>query len=226
MGEKMGRFKVIEKFVSINGEGQRAGELACFIRFAGCNLNCSYCDTRWANEERAPFSIESEEEIYEYIKESGVTNITITGGEPLLQPNIDRLLSMLGRDKALQIEIETNGSCSIEPFMKLGDNISFTVDYKLGGSGMEDKMCLSNYGLVRRSDTVKFVISDMADIKRAVEIVERYNLVDNTRVYFSSSFGQIQPRDIVEYMKGHKLNGIRLQLQLHKYIWEPDRKGV
>lgn len=222
----MGKYKIVEKFVSINGEARRAGELACFIRFAGCNLNCSYCDTRWANEPKAPYEIMSEEELYAYIKSTNVNNVTLTGGEPLMQDNIKRLLMMLSKDKDLRIEIETNGAVALDEYIDISENISFTMDYKLPGSGMEDKMLLSNYELLRKTDTVKFVVSNKEDLDVAKSIICKYNLTDKVQVYLSSCFGQIKPGDIVEYMIENELNDVRLQLQMHKYIWEPDRKGV
>ena len=222
----MGKFKVVEKFVSINGEARRAGELACFIRFAGCNLNCSYCDTRWANEEKAPYEILSEEEIYEFIKYSKVNNVTLTGGEPLIQSNIKRLITLLSKDKNLRIEIETNGAVDISDFISIGDNVTFTLDYKLPGSGMEDKMILSNYRLLRDIDTVKFVVSDYNDLEKMYDIIKKYNLDRRLQVYISASFGNINNEDMVNYMIDHNMNSVRLQLQIHKYIWDPARKGV
>ncbi len=222
----MSTFHVVEKFVSINGEARHAGELACFIRFAGCNLNCSYCDTRWANEKNVPFEYVTSEEIYDYILSKGIYNVTLTGGEPLLQDNIEELLCMLSKNKALRVEIETNGSIDISKYFDIGDNIEFTVDYKLFGSGMENKMCLSNFKNIRACDTVKFVVSDYGDLVRSKEIIDRYGLTEKTKVYISSAFNKIMPRDIVSFMIDNKMNKVRMQLQMHKYIWEPDRKGV
>ena len=222
----MGRFKVVEKFISINGEGRCAGELAAFIRFAGCNLNCSYCDTRWANEVNVPYEILSEEEIYAYIKEQNVNNITLTGGEPLLQENIGRLIKLLSKDKSLRIEVETNGAVSLKDYIDIGDNVTFTLDYKLPGSKMNHMMVMDNYDLIRTQDTVKFVVSDQEDLDKAREIIEEYSLTDKLAVYLSSSFGVIKPEDIVNYMIEHNLNKVKLQLQMHKYIWDPNRKGV
>ena len=87
----MNRLAVVEKFVSINGEGTHAGELAVFLRFRGCNLNCGFCDTKWANAADAPATEESAEELVEYVRQTGVQNVTLTGGEPLLQPHIGEL---------------------------------------------------------------------------------------------------------------------------------------
>lgn len=224
--KNLGKFKIVEKFVSINGEGKFAGELACFIRFAGCNLNCSYCDTKWANEKKAPYEIMSEEEIYAYIKESGVCNVTLTGGEPLIQENIGRLIRLLSRDKNLRVEIETNGAVSIKDFTDTGENVTITMDYKLPESGMEKYMVLDNYRYLRPWDTVKFVVSDERDLDVAKSIIKEYNLANRVSVYLSSSFSRIEPKDIVDYMIKNNMNNIKLQLQMHKYIWEPDRKGV
>ena len=137
-----------------------------------------------------------------------------------------RLLKMLSRDKNLRIEIETNGGVSLEKFVGIGDNITFTMDYKLPGSGMDKYMIMENYNLLRHEDTVKFVVSDRNDMDRARKIIDEYQLTKKTEVYLSSSFNKIMPKDIVEYMIEHNMNKVKLQLQMHKYIWEPDRKGV
>jgi 7-carboxy-7-deazaguanine synthase len=222
----MGKFKVAERFVSINGESRKAGELAVFIRFAGCNLNCSYCDTAWANEEKTPYEILSEEEIYDYIKRTGVRNVTLTGGEPLIQEDIDRLILMLSLDEDLSVEVETNGSIDIAEFKALTDNVSYTLDYKLPGSGMEDSVCFSNYNYIDKNDAVKFVAGSIEDLEKAKEIIYGYVLDDRTNVYISPVFGKITPEEIVDFMIENEMNKVKLQLQLHKYIWEPDTRGV
>ena len=222
----MGKYKVVEKFVSINGEARHAGELACFIRFAGCNLACDYCDTKWANEAKVPYEILSEEEIYAYVKENGVKNVTLTGGEPLIQDNIERLIRMLGKDKSLRIEVETNGSIPIKAYADRPENVCMTLDYKLPGSKMEAYMCIENYDYLKSQDAVKFVVSDMEDLETARSVISKYELVRKARVYISSAFARITPAQIVEYMIQQKMKDVRLQLQMHKYIWEPDRKGV
>ena len=112
-------YKVVETFISINGEGQHAGELALFIRFAGCNLNCNYCDTRWANQPDVVYQEMTETEIKALVADSGVRNVTLTGGEPLLQPGMYQLLETVGSLTDIRIEIETNGSVDIGPYMTL-----------------------------------------------------------------------------------------------------------
>lgn len=223
---KVDTFNVVEKFVSINGEAVHAGELACFIRFAGCNLNCSYCDTAWANKKEVSHEVLTCEEINEYILSSKVFNVTLTGGEPLLQPCIDKLLYQLSKNDGLRIEVETNGSLDVSKYFDIGDNIEFTIDYKLPKSGMSDKMCLDNFENARSVDTVKFVVSDYNDLVEAKRVIDDYGLADKTRVYLSSAFNSITPKDIVTFMIENNMNKVRIQLQMHKYIWEPDRKGV
>lgn len=219
-------FEVVEKFVSINGEGQRAGQLAVFIRFKGCNLNCGYCDTKWANDLSAPFESMNEDEIYDYIKSTGVKNVTLTGGEPLLRVNIGILLERLGKDNSLNVEIETNGSVLIEPYANIVKRPSFTLDYKLGGSGMERFMKTENYQFLQKCDTVKFVVSSVSDLERAVEIIKEYELDKRCGVYLSAVFGKIEPANIVSFMIDKNLNDVNLQLQMHKFIWDPNKRGV
>lgn len=222
----MAKFQVVEKFVSINGEGTKAGQLAAFIRFRGCNLNCSFCDTKWANGDLVGYSEENEFEIYKYIKDSGVKNVTLTGGEPLYRDNMKVLLKLLGVDENLFIEIETNGSVDLSTYMSECENISFTMDYKLPGSGMENKMFIGNLSLLKPKDTIKFVAGSLLDLKRAKMIIDEYELYNKCHIYISPVFGKIDPADVVEFMKDNHMNNVNLQLQLHKFIWDPEKRGV
>ncbi len=222
----MANFKVVEIFESINGEGRRVGQLAIFIRLQKCNLNCSYCDTRWANGDDAPYTLMSEDEIYDRILKSGIKNITLTGGEPLLHKDVEILLEKIGENPNLSLEIETNGSIELEKFSKLKNPPLFTMDYKLSSSKMENKMCLDNFKYLTSKDTVKFVVGTIEDLKKAKEIIERYSLIGKCAVYFSPVFNSIDPIEIVKFMKENRLNGVNLQLQIHKFIWDPESKGV
>lgn len=219
-------YKVVEKFVSINGEGKRAGQLAVFVRFKGCNLSCSYCDTKWANEKNTPYTPMSAQDIYNYIKETGVKNCTLTGGEPLLQDNIKELLVLLAGDNSLRTEIETNGSIDLRPFAEIKNRPSFTMDYKQPSSNMENKMCLSNFDLLTEKDTVKFVSGCREDLEKAKEIIEKYKLTERCSVYLSPVFGCIEPSEIVAFLVENKMNDVNIQLQLHKFIWDKDARGV
>ena len=215
--------EVVERFVSINGEGAHAGELAAFIRFKGCNLCCSYCDTSWANEPDAKASPTSVEELVRWVKAVNVRNVTLTGGEPLLQKDIEPLVAAL---KDCRVEIETNGSVPFSRLAEIEHRPVFTMDYKLPGSGMESHMNTANFALLNSHDSVKFVVGSEEDLNRAAEIIDRFKLIDRCHVYFSPVFGKIEPARIVEFMTERNLNGVRIQLQLHKFIWVPDKRGV
>ncbi len=219
----MEQFRLAEAFVSINGEGQKAGELALFLRFAGCNLHCAWCDTKWANAPDVPYERKTTAELFGIAAESGVHNITLTGGEPLLQPGITELIAALLRG-GYAVEIETNGSVPLPADMS--PRPSFTMDYKLPGSGMEPQMCLDNLRLLTECDTLKFVCAGSADLERAAEIIRQYDLTRRCKIYLSPVFGQIKPAEMVEFMKQNRMNGVRLQLQMHKIIWHPDARGV
>lgn len=222
----MNRLKVCEIFQSINGEGTRAGQPAVFVRLAGCNLNCSYCDTKWANGPDAPCEEMTAREIHEKVSSYGIRCVTLTGGEPLLHKHVDELLSELCGDDKLSVEIETNGSADVSIADKMKNRPLLTMDYKLPSSGMEKAMRLENYALLRSEDTVKFVCGSRRDLEKAAEIIERYKLIGRCHVYLSPVFGEIDPKDMVSFMLERKLNGVNLQLQLHKFIWDPNEKGV
>lgn len=217
-------FNVAERFISINGEGQKAGQLAVFIRFAGCNLRCSYCDTWWAND----FGLKGEnltaEQILEYILSTKVHNVTLTGGEPLMRPEIEELISMLVK-AGLWVEIETNGSVPLRPLEK-DSRPHFTMDYKTPSSGMESEMLLSNFDLLESDDVVKFVCGSREDLNRTYDIITEYNLTQKCKVYLSCVFDKLEPSGAVEFMKEKNLNGVNFQLQMHKFIWNPDKRGV
>ena len=226
----MAEYQVVEIFTSINGEGTKAGQLATFVRMAGCNLSCSYCDTSWANQTDTSYQIMREQEIYETVKQAGVRNVTLTGGEPLYRDSVSGLLEALLQDDTIWVEIETNGSVALEKYQQLAEKydgrLTFTMDYKLPDSGMEEGMCLKNFSVLLPKDTVKFVCSSMEDLKKAHHIMQQYQLIDRCHLYLSPVWGNIDPADMVEYLKEQKLNGVTLQLQLHKIIWDPNARGV
>ncbi len=221
----MKTYEVAEKFTSINGEGTHAGELAVFIRFRGCNLNCSYCDTKWANNDGCPAEIMTVEQLTEYVLDTGITNVTLTGGEPLMQEEIYPLIASL-MSHGKRVEIETNGSIELKKLAGQAYRPVFTMDYKLPSSGMESAMNMENFSCLLREDTVKFVVGSVQDMERAAEIIGQYELSGRCSLYFSPVFGSIAPEKIVEFMKKRRLNQVRLQLQLHKYIWDPAARGV
>ena len=207
-------WSVNEIFFSIDGEGKRAGSLAAFIRLAGCNLRCSYCDTAYAFDEGKSMRIEA---IAEAVK--GWKNVTVTGGEPLCQ-DIHVLLQRL---REHEVNIETNGSVDVTPYHAY-PWVFFTLDYKCPSSGMESSMLEKNFQTLRPQDVLKFVVGDMEDLRTAQRVCEKYEPC--CLVYLSPVFGKVEAKEIVEYMKGARYKNWRLQLQLHKYIWPPDARGV
>ena len=180
----------------------------------------------WVNQPDTPYTGMTAEEICQLVQETGVKNVTITGGEPLLQPDITQLLIRLAETPGRYIEIETNGSVSLAPFTSISPSIAFTMDYKLPCSGMEAHMCTDNFALLKPQDTVKFVAGSRVDLDRALEIIQKYDLTHRCHVYFSPVFGSIEPVEIVEFMLEHTLNDVNLQLQMHKVIWDPEKRGV
>lgn len=209
--------KVNEIFFSIEGEGRRAGELAAFIRLTGCNLRCSYCDTEYAFSEGKPWKVQ---DIASEVQ--GWRNITLTGGEPLLQ-DVHGLLDYL--PLASDINIETNGSIDITQYFGY-PNVFFTIDYKCPSSDMEDRMISKNFCRLRPQDCLKFVVGDIEDLKVARAVCFSQNIP--CPVYISPVFGKIEPSVIVDFIKDNRIicENWRVQLQLHKYIWDPMKRGV
>ncbi|MBR2626772.1 MAG: putative 7-carboxy-7-deazaguanine synthase QueE [Peptococcaceae bacterium] len=219
---------VIEQFISLDGEGPTSGELAYFVRFEQCNLRCSWCDTVYSWDGSTAVQHKTAQQIYDEIKASGIRNVTLTGGEPLIQEEIAELLQLLGADDSLLVHIETNGSVDIAPFKNTcqSRNILYILDYKLPESGMENQMCMANLNQVQNDDVYKFVIASKEDLNRAIEIVKAYDLQNRCQVFFSPVREMIEPLLIVDKMKEECLNGVRLQLQLHKILWPKEMRGV
>lgn len=215
--------KVNEIFYSIEGEGIRAGLPCVFIRLYGCNLNCSYCDTRYSCEgnEYREMSIY---EIIEEVRKYNCPNITVTGGEPLIHEDIDILLKTLKRF-GFYINVETNGS--IEPRVRdaiYTNDIFYTVDYKTFSSGMTSYMNKDAFTCLTENDVIKFVVGSIDDLKQAKAFIEE--IKPRAHIFVSPIFGKIEAAEIAEYLKNNSLNNWRLQLQMHKYIWKPTERGV
>lgn len=213
------KFNVVEKFVSIEGEGIRSGYPAVFVRFAGCNLNCSWCDTRYANENPQYEQVDIDT-LLNFISSTGIKRITLTGGEPLIQPYIYILINRLIYE-GFEVNIETNGSVSIKHVPR---DAIITMDYKCPSSGMEDRMIVDNINFLGQKDVLKFVVGTYEDLKSAERIIKTFK--PRCNIFFSPVFGKIEPREIVKFLLENELFDARLQLQLHKIIWSPDARGV
>lgn len=202
--------KINEIFKSIQGESTFAGLPCTFVRLAGCNLRCSFCDTTYAYDEGTEMSVE---EIIGAIDNLGCNLVEITGGEPLLQKDVCTLADRLLRKK-YRVLVETNGSLNID---LLPYGVIRIMDIKCPDSGMSDKMDWDNINRLKNPDEVKFVISSRADYEWAKEIINRYKLTDKVEVLISPTFGHLEPREIAEWLIKDNSRA-RLQLQIHKYI--------
>jgi 7-carboxy-7-deazaguanine synthase len=208
---------VIEQFKSIQGESTYAGEPCSFIRLAGCNLSCAYCDTDYARGEGIPATIEA---IVSIVRQHACELVEITGGEPLLQDETPRLCREL-LDKNFNVLVETNGSLDITA---LPAGCVRIVDVKCPASGMAGSFLEKNLITLNARDQLKFVISNKADFVWAGHFVRVNNLHKRCIVLFSPVMNTLQPKDLAEWILAENAPA-RLGLQLHKIIWGNDTKG-
>ncbi|MBI4689475.1 MAG: radical SAM protein [Nitrospirae bacterium] len=210
--------KVCEIFTSIQGESSYAGLPCTFIRVAGCNLRCSYCDTKYAYEEGMELT---ENEIINEVTLIGVNLVAITGGESLFQEGTLHLIERLIND-GYKVLIETNGTLSIKDI----DNRAIIIlDIKTPGSGMLEDMDLSNFDYLKHTDEIKFVITNRNDYEWSKGMIHKYRLKSRCDVLFSPAFGILAPESLIKWMLEDRLD-VRLNLQMHKYIYGADRRGV
>lgn len=223
--------KINEIFLSIDGEGVRSGLPTVFIRKVGCNCRCSYCDTTYSFTDDNCKDMTVGEIVEEVNKICGGTkNITFTGGEPLFytdakeEVECKQLLQKL-KDLRYQVNVETNGSIDLKPWERLVKPQGFfTMDWKCKSSKMTNKMVESNLEFLDYYDVLKFVVGSEEDLNQMKDILDNYDI--NAQVFVSPVFGQIEPRQIVEFVLKHNLNRVRTQVQLHKIIWDPNMRGV
>jgi len=218
-------YKIVEIFNSIEGEGKRAGATATFIRLAGCNLRCTYCDTTYSyGEKGGEYQTMTLDEIITLVNNRRFFRVTITGGEPLLAPGVNMLINHL-LTEGCEVNIETNGSVDITSFISITDKLFFTIDYKLPSSGVTDKMFLQNYDKLRPWDVLKFVVGSDADLKHMIDVIKK--LKSNPQIYIGAVYDSYPLQNIVTAMLDNPiLKDTHLQLQFHKIIWNVDQRGV
>jgi 7-carboxy-7-deazaguanine synthase len=214
----MSSLVINEIFHSIQGESTYAGLPCIFIRLTYCNLRCSYCDTEYAFEEGKEMSVD---EILNTIKPYGTKLVEVTGGEPLFQAESIALMQELC-DEGYNVLLETGGSLSIE---KVDSRVTIVMDLKCPSSNMTHKNRFENIGLLKATDEVKFVIGTKEDYDWAKKIIEQYSLTNTCHVLFSPVFGAIEYKELTNWILQDNLK-VRFQLQMHKYIWPPDARGV
>lgn len=210
---------VNEIFHSIQGESTHAGRPCVFVRLTACDLRCAWCDTPYAFHEGSKMTVE---DVVSRVREHGCDVVEITGGEPLLQQDVYPLMRRL-LDEGRTVMIETGGHRSAA---EIPDGVVRIIDVKCPGSGESDKVHWANLDRLRPTDEIKFVINDRADYEFARDVVSRYALPGKVAaVLFSPVHGVMDPRQLSEWVLGDRLS-VRLQLQLHKFIWDPQTRGV
>jgi 7-carboxy-7-deazaguanine synthase len=208
-----------EIFHSIQGESTFAGRPCVFVRLTACDLRCRWCDTPYAFHEGRKMSVD---EVVADVEARGCNTVEVTGGEPLLQPDVYPLMQRL-LESGKTVLIETGGHRSIAD---VPAGVVRIVDVKCPGSGESARNDWSNFARLTSQDEVKFVIADRRDYEFAKEIVEREQLPARVNaVLFSPVHGELDPKLLSEWVIADRLD-VRVQLQVHKYIWSPETRGV
>ena len=210
---------VNEIFHSIQGESTHSGRRCVFVRLTACDLRCSWCDTPYAFTEGRKMSLD---EVVDQVKAFDCPVVEITGGEPLLQKDVYPLMQRL-LDDGLTVMVETGGHISVEQVPR---GVIRVMDVKCPGSGESARNDWSNLQRLDAHDEVKFVIKDRGDYDYAKDVVQKHALIGRVAaVLFSPVHGVQDPKPLAEWILADRLD-VRLQLQAHKYIWDPQTRGV
>ena len=218
MDHSLLHLQVTEIFHSIQGESTFAGQPCVFVRLTGCPLRCQWCDTAYAFSGGKRMTVDA---ILEEVHRFQTPLVEITGGEPLDQPGSFSLITRLC-DHQLTVLIETGGAIDITP---VDPRAHVILDVKCPGSGMTDRMHWENLEILAEKDEAKFVIKDHNDYAWAVDVVNQYRLSERCTVLFSPVFGELSLQSLAEWILHDRLP-VRFQIQLHKYIWDPQMRGV
>ncbi len=210
--------KINEVFYSIQGESTFAGFATTFIRTTGCNLRCTYCDTKYSYDEGENWTLDK---IYDTVEAFGARYVCITGGEPLLQKPIYEFMSTLC-DRKYKVSLETSGSKLIH---EVDSRVKIVLDIKTPDSGAANSFKLENLNKINLHTEIKFVICSESDFKWAELFCGQHDLFEKATVLYSPSFGCVAESWLAEKILKTKSNA-RLQLQQHKYIWNSNMRGV
>lgn len=210
---------VTEIFKSIQGESTFAGLPCVFVRLTGCNLRCHWCDTAYAFHGGEKMTVE---EVLAKVRQFRVKLVEVTGGEPLLQADVQPLTERL-LSEGFGVLVETSGERYVG---RLPRAVVKVVDVKCPGSGEAGKFCMDNLEALERKDQIKFVVADENDYRFARDFISTQDLSQRVdQIILSPVFGQLHPRQLAEWILRDNLN-VRLGLQIHKFIWDPDARGV
>ncbi len=210
--------RITEIFHSIQGESSFAGQPCVFVRLTGCPLRCTWCDTDYAFYGGRETALE---DVLAKVRAYQCRLVEITGGEPLAQQDAFPLIASLCGE-GYQVLIETSGAIDIAPVDRRAHVI---LDIKCPGSGMAERMYWPNLDKLTAKDEAKFVLAHRHDYDWAREVISRYDLFGRCTVLMSPAFGTLDPRQLAEWILADRLP-VRFQLQMHKYIWAPDMRGV
>jgi 7-carboxy-7-deazaguanine synthase len=210
--------RISEIYASIHGESQYVGLPCTLVRTTGCDLRCAYCDTSHAFTGGRDMSLD---EILLEVQRLGLPFVLLTGGEPMLQPEISALAQRL-LDGGFKVAIETSGAHRVD---RLPLAVLRILDVKTPSSGESHRMQWQAFEALRPCDAVKFVISTEDDYRWSVEQMTRLGLVGRTEVLFSPAHGRLHARELVAWVVRDRLP-VRVNLQAHKYIWGPEANGV
>ncbi|MGB5538488.1 MAG: 7-carboxy-7-deazaguanine synthase QueE [Gammaproteobacteria bacterium] len=205
------RLRITEIFHSLQGESATIGYPTVFVRLTGCPLRCGYCDTEYAFQGGEWMTLD---DIIVRVRQYRTRYVTVTGGEPLAQRNCLPLLQRLC-DGGYHVSLETSGALDVSG---VDPRVIKVIDLKTPGSGEVDRNLYDNMDRLLAHDQVKFVICDRADYDWSVEMMNRYDLVNRCEVVFSPSFGQQDATELAEWILSDELP-VRMQVQLHKYLW-------
>ena len=209
--------KVCETFYSLMGESTRVGLPAFFIRLSGCNLRCRYCDTTYAYEESRKTTVAA---LLQAAGDFPTRLVLVTGGEPLLQEDTPALLKVLV-GAGFEVCLETNGSLPID---RVDRKVHRLLDVKCPASGMAGENHWENLEVLTSEDEVKFVVSDQDDFSWAVEVITKYGLPGRLPLLISPVFGQVPAQEVAAWILKSRLP-LRLNIQMHKYLWGAEARG-
>ncbi|WP_199621008.1 7-carboxy-7-deazaguanine synthase QueE [Paenibacillus alkalitolerans] len=222
------RIPMVEIFETVEGEGTRAGFPTVFVRLFGCNLRCTWCDTKYSYPPAEAEYTMTIPEIVAEVARYRSRNLCFTGGEPLLygETSASLLRALAAMEQLTDIHVETNGAIDLAPFLSGVDSpkVRYVCDWKLSDSGESQRMIAGNLALLRECDELKFVIGSERDFEEAVRVLERYPT--KALPLFSPVWETMPPRRLVELMLARGLSGVKLNMQLHKIIWDPATRGV
>ncbi len=203
--------RITEIFYSLQGETRTVGLPTVFVRLTGCPLRCQYCDTAYAFHGGTKYSLES---VLNEVKQYPTRYVTVTGGEPLAQKSCFSLLRCLC-DEGYQVSLETSGALSLAD---VDVRVVKVMDIKTPGSGEVNKNDWQNISYLLPHDQVKFVVCDRADYEWSKSIIKQYQLSNRCEVLFSPSYQQVNAGELADWILHDQLS-VRLQIQLHKYLW-------